>query len=114
LFEHGFEALFKFSAVFGSGDERAYVQCNHPLIFEALRHVAAHHPLRQPLDNRGPSDAGITNKHRIVFAPPRPSRAPPPYFFLPADDGIKLALSGKPGKVAAIFSERFIGSFWIL
>ena len=114
LFEHGLEALFEFAAIFGAGDERAHIERDDSFILQTLGHVAAQHALRQPLDDRGLAHAGVADQHRVVFAPPREHLDHAPNFFIAADDRIELALSGKLGEIAAIFSQRFIRRFGIL
>ena len=114
LFEHGFEPLFEFAAVFGSGNERAHVQGDQLFVFETLGHVAAHDALRQSFDDGGLADARIADQHGIIFTAPGQHLDDAANFFVAADHRVELALGGKLGEVAAIFAESFVGRFWIL
>ena len=114
FFEHGFEPLFEFAAVFRAGDQRAHVQGNELFVLEALRHVAADDALRQAFDDGGFSHARIADQHGIIFAAPGQHLDHAANFFVAADHRIELALGGELGEVAAIFAESFIGRFRIL
>jgi hypothetical protein len=69
LLQHGLQPLFELTAILCARDERTHVQGEDLLVLEALRHVAAHDALCQPLDNGGLADAGLADQHGIVLRP---------------------------------------------
>jgi hypothetical protein len=99
FFEHGFEALFEFAAIFRAGDQRAHVERDDLLIFETLGHVAAHDALRESLDDRRLADAGFADEHRVVFRAAREHLHHAPDLVVAADDRIEFALLGRAGEV---------------
>jgi len=114
FFEHGFEPLFEFAAIFGAGDQRAHVERDDAFVLESFGHVAAHDPLGEPFDDRRLADAGFTDQHRIVFRSPRQHLHHAPDLVIAADDGIEFAPLGRLRQIAAVALERLIGAFRIL
>ena len=75
------------------GDQRAQVERDDPLVLQALRHVAAHDPLGQPLGDRRLADAGLADQDRVVLRPAREDLDDAPDLLVAADDRVELALS---------------------
>ncbi len=114
LFQDGLQPLLEFAAVLGARDERPHVERDDLLVLEAFRHVLAHDPLREPLDDRRLADAGIADEHRVVLGPPRQHLDHASNFFVAPDDGIELALLCQLGQVASVPLERLIRALGIL
>ncbi len=108
--EHGLQPLLELAAVLGPRDQRAHVQGDDALALEALRHVPADDPLREPLHDRGLAHAGRANQDRIVLGPAREDLDHPPDLLVAADDRVELALLGERGEVAPVLVERLVGA----
>ena len=65
--EDGFEAVFEFAAILRAGDQRAEVQRDDALVFEAVGHVALHDPQREAFGDGGFADAGFADEDGIVL-----------------------------------------------
>ncbi len=61
LFEHGLQALFKFTAIFRTRDQGAHIKGDYLPIFQTFGHVSAHNPLGQAFHDRGFTHAGFTD-----------------------------------------------------
>ena len=70
IIQHRLEALFKFTTVLGTSNERAQIQGQYPLIFEAVGYLAVHNALSQTLNDGGFAHAWLANQHRVVFGTP--------------------------------------------
>ena len=62
--EDGFQALFELAAEFRAGDQRAHVERDDALFFQAFGNVAAHDALGEAFDDGGLADAGLADQHR--------------------------------------------------
>ena len=107
--QHGFQPLLELAAIFGAGDQRAEVERQHLLVLEALRHVALHDAVRQPLDDGRLADAGLADQHRIVLGAARQHLDGAPDLLVAADHRIELAFGGGLGEVAGVALQRIIG-----
>ena len=113
LLEHRLEPLLEFAAVLGSGDQRAHVERDDLTVLEALGHVSAHDPAREPLDDRGLADAGLADQHRVVLGPARQDLDHAPDLVVTADHRVELVLHREFGEVARILFERLESSLGI-
>ena len=96
FFEHRFQALFEFAAKFRARDQRAHVERDDSLVLQSFRHVAADNALRQTFDDRGLTDAGFADEHRIVLGAPRKHLDHAADFFVAPDHRVQLALRRPP------------------
>ena len=67
IFQHRFQALFKFTTEFGTRQQCSHVQTQHAFAQQSVWHFARHNALRQAFHNRGFTHARLTNQHRVVF-----------------------------------------------
>ena len=67
LIDNGANALFKLSAVFGSGYNRGHIEHYHPLVKQDTGYFLLNDTQCQPLYNSRLADTRLTNQHRIVF-----------------------------------------------
>ena len=104
--QHGFQAVFKFAAVFCAGDERAEIERDDPLVFQAFGHVALHDAQCQPFGDGGFADAGLADQHRIVFRAAREHLDDAADFLIAADHRIELALPRAVDQIDAVFLQR--------
>ncbi len=70
LLQDGLEPLLELAPELRPGDQRAEVERDHPLVLEALGHVAADDPLGEALGDRRLADAGLADQDRVVLRPP--------------------------------------------
>ena len=109
LLQHGLQPLLELAAILGARDQRAQIERQQPLVFQALRHVAIENPQRQPLDDRGLADAGLADQHRIVLGASGQHLDGAADFLVAPDHGIELAVARGLGEVAGILFQRVIG-----
>ncbi len=108
LRQHGLQTLLEFAAVFRAGDQRAEVERQQALVFQALRHIAVDDAQRQPFDDRGLADAGLADQHRVVLGAARQHLDRATNFLVATDDGVELALARHSGQVARILLQGFV------
>ena len=106
LAEHGLEPLLELAAELRAGDEGAHVERDHPLVLEALRHVAVDDAQGEPLDDRRLADARLADEHGVVLGPPRQHLDDAADFLVAADHRVELALLGPLDEVDAVLLER--------
>ena len=113
-FEHGLEALFELAAVLRARDHRSDVERDHALVAQAFGHVALDDAAREPLDDGGLADAGLTDEHRVVLRAARQHLDDAADLFVAPDDRVDLALARGLGEVAAVLLERLILLFGVV
>ena len=94
LLEDGLQALLELAAVLGAGHQGADVQGDHPLVLEALGHVAVDDPLGQPFDDGRLAHARLADQHRVVLRPAGEHLDDAADLLVAADDRVELALPG--------------------
>ena len=103
--EHLLHALLELAAVLGAGHHGIDVEFHQALVAQRLGHFAGDHPLRQPFDDGGLADAGLTDQHRVVLLAPGQHFDGRLDLLRAADDRIELALARHLGEVARILVE---------
>src|ERR1700692_2675006 len=114
FFPDSLEAVFKFAAIFCSGEHGAEVECDDALVLEHFRHVAGDDALGEAFDDGGLAHAGFADEHGIVFGAARKNLNDATDFFVTADDRVELAAAGLFGQVAGVFFQRLKLGFGIL
>ena len=109
LLQHGFEPFLELAAILGSGDHRAHVEREQLLVLEAFRNVAVDDAQRETLDDRGLTDPGLADQHRIVLGPAREDLDGAANLLVASDHRIELAVARRLGEVAGIFLECIVG-----
>ena len=107
--QHGLQPLLELAAIFGAGDQRAEIERQHLLVFQALRHVALDDAMRQAFDDRGLADTRLADQHRIVLGAAGQHLDGAADLLVAADHGIELAVGGGFGEIAGIALQRVIG-----
>src|SRR4051794_14694061 len=97
------EPLLELAAVLRSGDERADVERQHPLVQERLGNVGTDDAMGESFGDRGLADAGLTDQRRVVLHPPRQDLDDPLDLLLATDDGIELP---RPRELGEVDAER--------
>ena len=64
-----FKSLLKLTLIFRTGNERTHIEGVDKFLLQVLRHVTAHDTMSQALRYRRLTDAGFTNKNRVIFCP---------------------------------------------
>jgi hypothetical protein len=106
LLEHRLEPVLEFSPVLGTGDQGADVERDDAPVAQALRHVAGHDALGQPLGDRRLADPGLADEDRVVLGAPGQNLDDAADLVVAADDRIQLALGGGLGQVTPVLLER--------
>ncbi len=114
LLEHSFEAVFKLTTVFRSGQHRTKVERHHTLVFEELRHIAGDDALGQTFYDRCLTDSRLADQYRIVLGPARKHLHYAADLFVTADHGLKLAAARQLRQVFGIALQRLVFAFRIL
>ena len=114
LVECSLHALLELAAVLRSRDHRSDVERDQTAILETLRDVAVHDPLGQSFDNRGLSCPRLTDDDGVVLFSARQNLDDPPYFVVPADDGVEITSASVFGEVPAVLLERSEGVLGVL
>ena len=107
LVEHRLEALFEFTPVFGTGDQRRHIQRQHLLVLESLRHLAIDDALGQPLDDRGLAHTGLTDQHRVILGTTLQHLDRAANLIVAANHRIELAGLGALGEIHGVFVQCF-------
>ncbi len=102
FFDERLEPLFELAAELGAGHQRAEVQRDHPLVLEALGHVAGGDAPGQALGDGGLAHAGLADQHGVVLGAPGEHLHHPADLLVAADDRVELALPGHLGEVAPV------------
>jgi len=97
----GLEPLFELSAVFGSGDNQRKVQRENALIGEEWWNIAIGDTLREPFNDGGLADAGLSDKHRIVLGAPAKNLNDPIDFAFTPNQWIERAFGSCECEIAA-------------
>jgi len=114
LFQNGFQAIFKFATILGSGEHRAQVERDDSLILENLGNIARDDALRQTLDDRRFAQRQVRQSARVVLGAAGKHLHHTPDFFVSSDDRIQFAAPGLLGQVAGVALERLILGFRVL
>ena len=107
--EHGFQALLELAAIFRAGDERAQVEGEDLLLFQAFRYVALHDAIGEAFDDGGLADAGLADQHGVVLGAAGQHLDRAADLLVAPDHGIELALRCGLREVAGVALQRVIG-----
>ena len=103
--EHLLHALLELAAILGACHHGVDVELDQTLVAQRLGHFTGDHALRQPFDNGGLADAGLTDQHRVVFLAPGQHLDGGLDLLRTADDWIEFALARHLGEVARVFIQ---------
>ena len=111
LLEDLLQALLEVAAVARAGDQRPHVKAVDLLVLDGLGHVAVHDRLGEALDDRGLTDAGLTDQDRVVLRAAREDLHDALHLDAAADDGVQLVLARSLRQVAAeLLEDRGVGT----
>src|SRR5690606_14016623 len=106
LGHHRLDPLFELTAVLGAGDHHRQVKDHDPLVGEDVRNFAADHLLGEAFDDRGFTDPGFTEQHRIVLRAAAEDLDGAFDFAAASDDRIEFALLSQFSQIAAKAVQR--------
>ena len=106
LLEHLLEAFLEVTAVAAAGHQRTQIQGVELLVLQRFGDLAVHDGLCEALHDRGLTDAGLTDQHRVVLGAPGQHLHDPLDFLLPADDRVELAFHRRRRQIAAELVEH--------
>src|ERR1700722_495613 len=106
FFEHGFQAVFEFAAIFGACNQSRKVQRDDTLRLQNFGDVTGDNSLSQAFDDSGFTHPGFYAQDRVVFRASGGNLEYATNFFVETDLRIQLASAGQVGQVAAILFQR--------
>ena len=107
--QHRLQPLLELAAVLRARDQRAHVEREDRLVAQALRHVAAHDPLREPLDDRGLADARVADQDGVVLRLAGQDLDHAADLGVAADHRVQPPAARLGDEVAAVLLERLVG-----
>ena len=113
LFQHSFEALFKFAPVLCSGDNCRQIEGNELFAFERIGDITGDDALREAFHDRRLTDTWFTNENWVVFGAPGQHLRHPANFLIAANHGIKFSLAGNISEVYPVLLQGTLGIFVI-
>ena len=111
--EDGLEPFLELTAVLGAGHHRTHVERDDGLVAQALRHVAGDDALGQALHDRGLTDTGLTDEHRVVLGAPAQHLYDTTNLVVAPDDRVELALTGTGGQVGGVLLQRLVAALGV-
>ena len=108
------EALLELTAKLRPRHQRAEVELEDALVFEGIGHVAADHPLGEPLDDGRLSHARIADEDGVVLGASGEHLHDAADLLVTADDRVELVAAGETGEVAAVLVEHLVAALGIL
>ena len=100
--QNGTNALFKLSAIFGSGHYRCHVERNDALAEQGTRNPLLHDTERQSFGNGRFAHTRFTNQNRVVLLAPAQNLCDTLNFFFTAYHGVEFSSFGRLGQVDAV------------
>ena len=111
LLEDLLQAFLEVAAVARARDQGAHVEAVDLLVLDGLRHVAVHDRLGEALDDRGLTDAGLTDQDRVVLRATREDLHDALHLDAATDDRVQLVLARGLRQVAAeLLEDRGVGA----
>src|SRR6266853_1707883 len=114
LLQHGFQALLEFAAVLGAGKERRHVERERALPLERFGHFLVDDALREALDDRGLSHAGLADEHRVVLGAALQDLDHAADLVVAPDHRVELARARPLGEIERVFLQRLAAAFGFL
>src|SRR3989338_8159619 len=108
LSQNRLQAVFKFTEVLCSRDNRRKIYRNDFFFFERFRNVTGYDPLGKPLDDRGLPDARFSDENRIVFRAARQNLHHAANLPVAADHGIELFSTRKARQIPRVLFYHVI------
>ena len=108
LLEHRLEALLELAPILGAGHHGPDVEGDHPLVLEALGHVAGDDALSQSLHDGRLAHPRLADEDGVVLGAATEDLDHPADLVVPADHRVELAPAGEVGEVAAEALQRLI------
>ena len=109
--DYGFQTFFKFTFIFGSGNQSPHIQRENLFRFQVLRHVAPHDTMCKTFGDRRLTDTRFANQDRVVFRTAAQDLKYTADFVVSADHRVQLAATGTFVQVDCIFTQRIICIF---
>ena len=98
---HGLDALFKLSAVLGTGNHAGQVKHHQALVKQKIRDLLRQDALRKTFNDGSLADASFAQQHGVVLGATAENLNQTLNFRLTPDDRVKLAALGEFGEIAA-------------
>ena len=111
--EHGLEPFLELAAILRAGDHRTEVERDDGLVAQALGNIARDDALGQALDDRGLTDAGLADQHRVVLGATGQHLHDAANLVVAPDDWVELAFARALGQVGGVLLQRLVAALGI-
>ncbi len=91
IVQYGLQAFLELAAELRAGNQGAHVERQNPFALQTLGDLAVDDSQREPFDDRGLTNAGLTDQHRVVLGPTLQDLDRATDFVVAADHRIQLA-----------------------
>ena len=108
------QTLFEFAAEFRARNQRAHVERDDYLVFQALGNVARDDAQGEAFDDRGLADARLADEDGVVLRSAGEDLDDATNLLVASDDGIELSFFGAVDEVDSILFKRLQLSFGLL
>uniref|UniRef100_K3WWV2 Uncharacterized protein n=1 Tax=Globisporangium ultimum (strain ATCC 200006 / CBS 805.95 / DAOM BR144) TaxID=431595 RepID=K3WWV2_GLOUD len=110
--QHSLQALFKFAAVLGTGDQGSHIKTDD-LTIERFRDISDHDSLGQSLNNRRFANTRLTDENWVVLGSSRQNADDATDLFITSNHRVDLASCREFNEVLSVFVERIVHLFRI-
>ena len=114
LLQDRLQPVLELAPVFRAGDEGPEIEGEHPLLLQPLRDIPGHHPLGEPLHDRGLPHSGFADEDGVVLRASGEDLDHAADLAAPPDHRVELVAPGRVGQVAAILFEGLVLRFGVL
>ncbi len=108
LVDNALQALLKLALVFCTGNQRTHIQRVQLLVFQVLRHVAAHDTLSQALHDSRLTGTRFANQYRVVLRTSRQNLKHAANLLITSDNRVELALASLLHQVLGILVKTLV------
>ena len=102
------EAFFKLAAELAASHQRSHIKCHHTVVSQGFGDIIGGNFLRHSFGDSRFTHAGFANDHRVILGASGKYLHYPFNFLIPADNRVKLTLTGEFGKVTTVFCQRAV------
>ena len=103
--QHAFQAFFKFTTVFCTGNQSRQIQNQKAFVTQRFRYFAVDDTLCQTFNNSGFTYTRLTNQHRVVFGTALQYLNRTTNFIITTDNRVELTITGALSQIKCVFFQ---------